>query len=237
MLKRLMASFNNAFSGIVETVRTQANMKIHMVMSIIVLIMCLFLNISRFELIALVLCVAFVMFAELINTALENIVNLTAQHYHPLAKRAKDAAAGAVLVSAMASVIIGFLIFGDKLSDINFNVVNAIKSKNSWFIFFVLIILFIFTIILKSLIGEGTPLRGGMPSGHSTLSFSLATIIAITVKEPMVVALSYALALVVCQSRIDAEIHNIWEVLVGALLGMIITAILFLIFKGETFWR
>lgn len=231
MLKRLMASFNNAFTGIVETVRTQANMKIHMVMAFAVLIMCLFFEVSSFQLMILVLCIAFVMFAELINTALEYIVTLTAQHYHPLAKRAKDAAAGAVLVSAIASVFIGYVIFGDKLSDINFVVINTIRSKNSWFIFFVLMIVFILTIILKSLIGEGTPLKGGMPSGHSTLAFSLATIIAFSVKEPMVIALSYVLALIVSQSRVDAEIHNIWEVLVGALLGTIITAILYLIFK------
>ncbi len=231
MLKRLMASFNNAFTGIVETVRTQPNMKIHMIMAFIVLIMCLFFEVSSFQLMILVLCIAFVMFAELVNTALEYLVNLTAQHYHPLAKRAKDAAAGAVLVSAIASVFIGYVIFGDKLSNINFVVINTIRSKNSWFIFFVLMIVFIITIILKSLVGEGTPLKGGMPSGHSTLSFSLATIIAFSVKEPMVIALSYILALIVSQSRVDAEIHTIWEVIVGALLGTIITAILFLIFK------
>ncbi len=231
MLKRLMTSINNAFIGIVETVRSQTNMRIHMVSAFIVMMMCLFFDVSSFQVMILVLCIAFVMFAELVNTALEHIVNLTAQHYHPLAKRAKDAAAGAVLVAATASVFIGYIIFGDKLSSINFAVINAIRSKNSSFVFFVLLIVFIVTITFKSIIGEGTPLRGGMPSGHSTLAFSLATIIAFSVKEPMVIALSYTMALIVSQSRVDAEIHTIWEVIVGALLGTIITSILFLIFK------
>jgi len=231
MLKRLLASFNNAITGIIETVRTEANMKIHMVMAFIVLIMCLFFTLTRAEVGVLVLCVAFVMFAELINTALEYIVDLTAQHYHPLAKRAKDAAAGAVLVSAIASVLVGYVILSNKLSDINFNVISTIRRTDALFVFFVLIIVFIVTIILKSLVGEGTPLRGGMPSGHSTLSFSLATIIAFSIKEPMVIALAYVLALIVSQSRVDAEIHNIWEVIIGALLGVIITAVMFLIFK------
>jgi len=231
MLKRLMASFNNAVSGIIETVRTQPNMKIHMVMAFIVLVMCSVYGILRSELIILVLCIAFVMFAELVNTALEYIVDLTAQHYHPLAKRAKDAAAGAVLVSAVASAFIGLAIFKDKLGTISFKTINFIKSDKYWFIFFVLMIVFILTIILKSFIGEGTPLKGGMPSGHSTLSFSLATIIAFTAEESMVKILAYLLALIVSQSRVDADIHSTWEVLAGALLGTLITAILYLLFK------
>ena len=97
-------------------------------------------------------------------------------------------------------------------------------------ILLVLVIVCIATIVVKAIYGEGTPLRGGMPSGHSTISFSIATIIALITEEPLCIMLSYLLAFIVAQSRVDSETHSILEVTVGALFGTLLTLFIFKIF-------
>ena len=87
------------------------------------------------------------------------------------------------------------------------------------------------TIIVKAIFGEGTPLKGGMPSGHSALSFSIATAIALITEEPTCIMLSYLMAFITAQSRVDSEVHTLSEVIVGAIFGMLITLLIFTIFK------
>lgn len=92
------------------------NFKIQLVAAVIVLIAALVLSVGTTELAVLILCIAWVLSLELINTALEKNVDLACdKHYHPLAKAAKDVAAGAVLLASFASVIIGLLILGPPL--------------------------------------------------------------------------------------------------------------------------
>ncbi|SJU60212.1 PAP2 superfamily [Clostridioides difficile] len=87
------------------------------------------------------------------------------------------------------------------------------------------------TIIVKAIFGEGTPLKGGMPSGHSALAFSIATAISLITEEPICVMLSYLMALITAQSRVDSEVHTILEVIVGALFGILLTMFIFVVFR------
>ncbi len=112
----LYKSFGYAFSGILETVRRERNMKIHCAAGALVILFGFFLRISLIQwCICLGLC-ALVMSLELVNTALEAVVDLACQEVHPLAKKAKDAAAGAVLTAAIFAAIVGCLIFLPKLA-------------------------------------------------------------------------------------------------------------------------
>lgn len=229
--KKVVDSFNYAIEGIIYAVRTQRNMRIHMLVSLLILTACFFYNISKGEILILTLSITLVIFAELINTAIECTIDIISNYYHPLAKIAKNTAAGAVLVTAINAVFVGYIIFWDKLSVITFEVVNKIRHTNSYMVFLILIILCIITIIIKAIYGEGTPLRGGMPSGHSAISFAIATIIALLVVDPAVMLLSYILALIVAQSRVDSNVHSVLEVFVGALFGVFITILVFRIFS------
>ena len=65
-------------------------------------------------------------------------------------------------------------------------------------------------IIVKAIFGEGTPLKGGMPSGHSALAFSLATAISLITEEPICIMLSYLMAFITAQSRVDSEVHSVF---------------------------
>jgi diacylglycerol kinase (ATP) len=228
--KKVIDSFNHAIDGIIYAVRTQRNMRIHMVATLLVLTACFFYDLMKVELLTITLTITLVIVTELINTAIECTVDIKVNHYHPLAKIAKNTAAGAVLVAAINAIIVGYIIFGHRLIPFTYVVINKIRETNSYMIFLLLIIVCIATIIVKAIFGEGTPLKGGMPSGHSAISFSIATIIAVLSKEPVAIILSYLLALIVAQSRVDSEVHSILEVVVGGLFGTVLTLILFRIF-------
>jgi len=110
MNKRLQ-SFGYAFRGIRDVFGSEANMKIHIGITILVILCGAFFEISLTEWMFCLLCIGLVVGAEMMNTAIENVVDLASPEQHPLAGKAKDIAAGAVLICAIVSVIIGLLIF------------------------------------------------------------------------------------------------------------------------------
>lgn len=230
-LKKIIDSFNNAIDGIIYTVRTQRNMKIHMGITLLVLIACLCFDVSKIEFLILAITITMVIAAELLNTAIEAVVDMNTNHYHPLAKISKNVAAGAVLLTAINAVVVGYIIFWDKLSNLSLILLNKIKGSEPHTIFIVLVIVCIATIIVKAIFGEGTPLKGGMPSGHSALAFSLATAISLITEEPVCIMLSLIMAIITAQSRVDSDVHSTFEVIVGALIGILITLLIFTIFK------
>ncbi len=230
-IRKLIESFNYAITGIVDTVRTQRNMKIHLFAALSVLLACFVIDISKMEFLILAITITLVLVAEIINTAIEATIDMSTNHYHPLAKIAKNAAAGAVLVTAINALLVGYIIFWDKISYISYDVIHKMKESEPYMIFIALVFVIIATLIVKSIFGEGTPLRGGMPSGHSALSFSIATAISLITEEPICIVLSYVMALITAQSRVDSNVHSIWEVIVGALFGTLLTLLIFVIFK------
>lgn len=230
-VRKLLDSFNYAISGIIHALRTQRNMRIHFIVSLIVLGACFIYDITKIEFITLAITITMVISAELVNTAIESAIDLTTNYYHPLAKIAKNAAAGAVLITAINAVLVGYVIFWDKLSDVTFRVMERVKDTEPYIIFIVLVIVCLLTIAAKAYFGEGTPLKGGMPSGHSAIAFSLATAISLISSHQVVIVLSYLMALITAQSRVDSEVHSIWEVVVGAIFGTLLTVFIFKIFS------
>ncbi|MBP1862599.1 diacylglycerol kinase (ATP) [Clostridium tetanomorphum] len=229
-MKKLLDSFNFAIEGIVYAVRTQRNMRIHMIAALLVLTACFFYDITKMELLIILITITMVITAELINTAIECTIDTTTNYYHPLAKIAKNVAAGAVLITAINAIAVGYIIFWKKLEVINLIVINKIKNSDPYMIFIILFIVCISTLVVKAIYGEGTPLKGGMPSGHSTIAFSIATTIALITEEVVPIILSYFLAIIVAQSRVDSETHSVLEVVVGAVFGTMLTILLFKIF-------
>ena len=230
-VKKTLESFNNAITGIIDTVRTERNMIIHLIAAVCILIVSFFFDISKFEFLILAVTITMVIAAELINTAIEAAIDMTTNYYHPLAKVAKNAAAGAVLVTAISAVLVGYVIFWDKLSSFSFDLIRKVKNSEPYTMLIVLVIVCIATIIAKAIFGEGTPLKGGMPSGHSALGFSIATAISLITEQPICILLSFLLAFITAQSRVDSEVHSISEVIVGAIFGIILTLFIFTLFR------
>ncbi len=223
----LIESFNYAIEGIIHAFKSQRNMKIHFTIAFLVLSGSVFFDINRFELIILFSSIAFVIAMELINTAIEATIDLISEEFSIQAKIAKDLAAGAVLMASANAILVGYLIFFDDLRRFNLRVINQIKQNPSHLTFVSLGLLFIIVITLKSRNDSGTPLQGGMPSGHSAISFSIATIVTIMTGDIIVFSLVFLLALLVVQSRIQTNTHSLFEVITGGLIGILITIIIF----------
>jgi diacylglycerol kinase (ATP) len=111
----LLTSFKCAFAGLWYVFRTQRNARIHLSVATVVVAVGLWLGLSRTEWAIIALTVGLVLSAEAFNTVAEAAVDLATAEYHPLAKVAKDVAAGAVLLMAIAAVIVGLLILGPPL--------------------------------------------------------------------------------------------------------------------------
>ena len=112
---RIVDSFGFAFAGLRYCLRTQRNFRIHIAVAVLGTIAGLILRLGLIEWAVFATMVAMVLAAEMVNTMVESLVDLVTTEYHPLAKVAKDIAAGIVLLTAMASVIVGLLIFGPRL--------------------------------------------------------------------------------------------------------------------------
>ena len=108
--KNYLYSWINAFKGIWYTIKTQTNIKIQLVIGIIVISACIYFKLNWIECMFLAFATMFIIVIELINTAIETVVDLYTKEFHPLAKIAKDVAAGAVVLSAINAVIIAVLI-------------------------------------------------------------------------------------------------------------------------------
>ena len=113
--KNVISSFKYAYQGMFSALKTERNLKIHVTIMILVIIAGIVLKISKIEWIICIILFGLVIGGEMLNSAIETVVDIAMPDINPKAKFAKDAAAGAVLVFAIASAIIGFMIFGPKL--------------------------------------------------------------------------------------------------------------------------
>lgn len=228
----LVESFNAAIEGFVYVFKSQRNMRLHFLMGLFALLLGILLNFTYMELMVLCLTISFVLFAEMFNTAVEYTIDLVSQEYHPLARIVKDIGAGAVLLSSMAAIVVGYILFasraGIRIED------NLIKIREShWHITFIILIIILAIVVLsKLLLGKGTPLRGGMPSGHSAVAFSIWTLISLLYPNSLVVFLIFILALLVARSRVRSEIHSAMEVFIGAIVGIFITVFIFQLLRN-----
>lgn len=217
---RFWSSFHHAFEGVVYAARTQRNMQLHLLAAALVLAATIFLRLQRPYVIGIVITVAVVLAVELLNTALEAVVDLMTLVHHPLAKIAKDAAAGAVLIVAFAAVIVGYLTFYEGLVAGGDRVYLAALSLPANAVFIGLVIVGIATVIAKAKVGRGSALHGGAVSGHAALAFAAATFISLLGQSALLAGLAYFLALLVTQSRVESGVHSVREVFWGGLLGV-----------------
>jgi len=206
-------------------------MRTHFIAALIVLLASLFLRVTPMEFALLALSILFVLFAELINTAVEAVVDLVSPGFHPLAKTAKDTSAGAVLVAACGAGIMGYLILAKYILPQYEKVLAMFGTPSDLGTVVSILIVIIAVIMIKSLSGTGSPLHGGIPSGHSAIAFAIATAVSLNTGSPLISLLCFALAVMVSHSRLLMRIHSLREVVIGALVGSSITLLVLLAFK------
>ncbi|NLL49103.1 MAG: diacylglycerol kinase family protein [Firmicutes bacterium] len=113
--RNLYHSFRDAWRGILHVFRSERNMRIHLIAGLVVLLFAGISGVPRLEFLILILTIGMMFVAEIINTAFEEVVNLITKEYHPLAGLVKNIAAGAVLVAALTSLWVGYIVLKDKL--------------------------------------------------------------------------------------------------------------------------
>lgn len=225
-----LESVNCAIEGILWAAKTQRHMRWHCLSAVAVVVVALFFRISASEFMLLALAVTLVLFAELINTAMEVLVDLVSPEFHPLAKRAKDVAAGAVLVTAIGAVVMGYFALSHYLFPPLGRGMALLSRPPGELAVFSVVAVALLVVLLKARFGAGTPLHGGMPSGHSAIAFSIATSITLSQVGPVVSLLAIGVATMVSHSRLLLGIHSFKEVLAGGLLGIGVTLGLYICF-------
>jgi diacylglycerol kinase (ATP) len=232
--KTIADSFNAAIEGFLFVVKTQRNMRIHFLLALLVLLLGIYLNFTRVELIMLLLTSAIVLISEMINTAIEIVMDFVEASHSHWVKMVKDITAGSVLVASVSAVIVGYFLFlRDNLLYRIFKREMIKLGESDWHIsFFILIALIGIVIILKAVFGRGKPLRGGMPSGHSAVAFSIWMIVAIISDSALVIFSVLLLAFMVAHSRIRKNYHTAWEVVIGSLLGVFLTLFIYRLLAG-----
>ncbi len=223
----IIEAFNAAIQGIIYTFKYERNMKIHYIIAVAVLIISLRFDLNKFEMMILILSISLVIISEMFNTAIEKTIDMITDEYHILAKIAKDVAAGGVLIAALNSAVVGYLLFYNKLTDLSNSVLNSIRQSQIHLTLICIILVLIAVVVVKALTATGTPLKGGMPSGHTALAFAIATAITFFGEKVVASTLAYLMAVLVAQSRIEGNIHTFWETVAGGLLGTLITILVF----------
>jgi diacylglycerol kinase (ATP) len=229
----VLDSFNYAFEGIIHVLRTQRNMRIHFAVAAIVLVVALISDVTKFELIALLISITFVLIAEMLNSAIEGAVDVATTSFDPMAKLAKDTAAGAVLIATANAVVVGYLVFSGKVADKSSTILEKIRDAPAELTIVALALTTILVIGTKAWTGSGTPLRGGLPSGHAAIAFAAwiaVTYVAGDAHRFLISTIAFIMALLVAQTRVEAGVHSALEVTYGALIGALTTLVLFQVF-------
>ena len=226
----LLDSFNYAFEGVIHVLRTQRNLRIHFAVAIAVIAAAAALGVDRLSMIALLIVIAFVLVAEMVNSAIEGAIDVSTTSFDPNAKLAKDVAAGAVLIASVTALAVGYLVFAHAAAHRSARLLDRVRDAPAEITLAALVLVILIVIATKAWTGRGTPLRGGLPSGHSALAFAgwmAATYVINDDHRFLISSLTFVMALLVAQTRVEAGVHSALEVLYGGLLGALVTLVCF----------
>ena len=230
-LRKWIQSTNYAIDGIIHAAKTQRHMRYHLFAAILVLLASFVLGLGWYEFVVLVLLSIVVLSIEMVNTAIEGITDVIFKEYDQKAKEIKDIAAGAVLIIALGAAIIGYIILYEPVKRFFYSGLDIAKHTESDIAIVALVVILILVVITKAFFGKGEPLRGGMPSGHAAVAFSIWVAVTFLTESFMPSLLVFIMAIFIAQSRVNVGIHKPLEVILGGLLGITVTFLLFKIFS------
>lgn len=227
-------AWGNATNGIIYSATTQRNIRIQLVLAVIVMVLSLFYGLNTAEFLCLLFAVFLVIFAELINTAIETVVDLFVDVYHPKAKISKDVAAGAVVLAACNALVVGYFIFFKEenlkaISDSIFN--NMVKSPMH--LAFVAIMLVVIAVIsMKAGCSKKTERgelvkEGFVPSGQSAIAFAALTAVWLNSKDIVTFTLALILSILVVENRVGSNARTKAEIVFGACMGVLIVLLVY----------
>ena len=228
--KSFINAWQNAFKGIIYAVTTQGNIQKQLLIAVIVMLLSLFFNLTRAEFLCLMFTVILIIVSEMLNTAIETVVDLYTDLYHPKAKIAKDDGAGAVVISAINALIVAYFLFFDKIADIGLNFIRNIAGSPTHLAFIGVFLTIILIVALKaaSTTNKHKLIKNNfMPSGQTGLAFAANTVIWITTDNIVILTLSLVMAILIAFGRIEAKERTLKEVIVGGITGTAVTLLIY----------
>jgi diacylglycerol kinase (ATP) len=220
--KNVIDAFYNAFNGIVYATSSQKNVKRQLLIIAIVMSISLFFQLSKVEFLLLIFSVILIIIAEMVNTAIETVVDLCTEVYNEKAKIAKDVGAGAVVISAINSAIVIYFLLYDKVINIGETVINGLINSPVHLAFAGIVLTVIAIIALKAANirrrKKGVDVKF-IPSGQAALAFSAVVAVSLISKNVAISALSTLLAIMICANRIDNNKRSLLEVIFGGCIG------------------
>ncbi|WP_333654437.1 diacylglycerol kinase [Dissulfurispira sp.] len=229
-LRKWIDSANNAIEGILHAAKTQRHLRYHFYSAVAVLVLSYILGVERTDFLIISIAVILVLLAEMINTAIEYVVDMISPEHSEKARITKDVAAGAVLITAFGAAVLGYIILFPYFSRAFEQGIDIAKHSKEEITIISVILVLIIVVVLKAYSGKGHPLRGGMPSGHSAIAFSAWVAVTYITESFIASLLSFLLSVLIAQSRIAVKAHTPLEVIAGAVLGSGLTLLLFIIF-------
>ena len=222
--------FQVALNGIVFTFRTQRHMRFHLYVVVIVLLLGILLRLGLREMLVLLFTISLVLVAEMFNSAIEATVDLVSPSYNPLAKFAKDIAAGAVLITTIIALVVGSLLM---LGESRWEAIKINFTGEGLGLPFLTRLgiacfaTFVIVVIGKGLGKRGQVLQGGLVSGHAAFGFLFAVSTVFVTDSPIASGIAILLACIIAQSRFEARFHSILELTLGAFFGSLVAIVFF----------
>lgn len=221
--KTWFSATKNALNGIIHAFKTERNLRIDYAIGALVFFISLFFDFSKVELICLVITIGFVIFAEMINSVVEYVVNLITQEYSLNAKAAKDIAAGGVLFASGIAVVVAYLLFVDKIRVASTALLHAVLSSKAHMLVTILFVVAILVVILKGALSKdkNNNYVKSMPSARVTISFALATYLFIITKSFIVGAVAFILSVMVSSIKRENDKTTMIQIILSAALGIL----------------
>jgi diacylglycerol kinase (ATP) len=221
--RHLLDSSRYAVEGLVHVLHRDWHMRVLLLIGALLLLASAVVRVTKVDLLLICLAIALVVMAEVMNSAIETVVDLVSPEYHPLAKVAKDVGGAGVLVAIVMGVliVIGVLVNAETLEALRG--VGGRPLPHPLHVLLVGVVTVVAAVITGKLWGgRGTLTRGGVISAHSAVAFFC--FVSIWFLTPGVIErlLAFLLAVLVAQSRVDAGIHTVREVLIGAVVALVV---------------
>lgn len=225
--KTFVTALGHAIDGVIRAFKTERNLRIDYVIGLFVLITSLFFDFSKTEFACLCLTIGFVIFAEMINSTVEYIVDLITDKYDDRAKAAKDIAAGGVFISGMVAVVVAYFLFVDKLSFATTRVITTILSSKLYILFTIIFAVIILAVILKGIFAKNERYSTAYPSARVALAFALTTYVYLITRSIFVGGVAFVLSILIAQIKVENTKNKPIFIILSALMGILVVLIIY----------
>lgn len=223
---------HNAVNGLIYATTTQSNIKKQLFIGVCVLVLSLFYKLETTQFLCLTFAIFLVIFAEMVNTAIETVVDLYTDKYHPKAKIAKDVGAGAVLLMSINSVIVAYFIFLNETSigELSESIFKSVVNSPKHIVFVSIILTVVLTLVFKALgssYRKKVPTKKFIPSGQTAVAFAILTSIWLNSQNILIFALALMLSLLVFENRLESKTHSLAETIFGSFMGILVVLLIY----------